>query len=177
MADSIPALTVRPPWAWCFTAPVSKPKRIENRGWEMTHRGPLWLHVGARSRWDPAGADSPLVQEAWLEATGIPHVPHGTAREIGLHRSSDLIPFGAVTALLEVTGCHHAGMCAKRDDGGRVVLCDRWAARGQWHIETEPIRTLPEPVPCRGNLGLWRLPEDVERAVRKQLEAEGSCDA
>jgi hypothetical protein len=174
MADFIPALTVRPPWAWCFTAPVRKPKRIENRGREMTHRGPLWLHAGSRARWDRVGADSPLVQEAWLEATGIPRIPHATARDIGLHRNSDLIPFGAVTAMLEVAGCHHSDECmfpASQELPGVRSGCSPWAARGQWHIETELIRTLPEPVPCRGNLGLWRLPEDVERAVRAQLEA------
>ena len=26
---------------------------------------------------------------------------------------------------------------------------------------------------CKGMLGLWRLPEDVEKAVRAQLEATG----
>lgn len=31
-------------------------------------------------------------------------------------------------------------------------------------------RPLSEPVPCRGMLGLWRLPEEAEKAVRAQLE-------
>ena len=34
---------------------------------------------------------------------------------------------------------------------------------------------LNKPVPCRGSLGLWRLPEDVEAAVRAQLDAQGEC--
>ena len=33
------------------------------------------------------------------------------------------------------------------------------------------ITALREPVPCKGALGFWRLPEGVEKAVRAQLEA------
>lgn len=50
-------------------------------------------------------------------------------------------------------------------------MCDPWAMSGQFHIELADVRPIPEPVPCRGMLGLWRLPEDVEKAVRGQLEA------
>lgn len=165
MTDSYPALTVRPPWSWALL----HGKTVENRSWEMTYRGPLWLHAGSRSRWDPAGADSPLVQEAWLKVTGFPDVPHGTAKDIGLHRNSDRIPFGAITALLEVTGCHHDAECGQPEKG--KWTCSPWSAFGQFHIEVRVIQELPEPVPCRGMLGLWRLPGDVEAQVRKQLEA------
>jgi hypothetical protein len=50
--------------------------------------------------------------------------------------------------------------------------CSQWAVRGQFHITLTKVRPLAEPIPCRGALGLWRLPEDVEKAVRKQLEAD-----
>ncbi len=33
------------------------------------------------------------------------------------------------------------------------------------------VTVLPEPVPCRGALGLWRLTDEVEQAARGQLEA------
>lgn len=131
MPESYPALTVRNPWAWAI---AHAGKSVENRTWEMTHKGPLWLHAGCRSRWDPAGADSPLVQEAWLRETGIPDVLHGTARDIGLHRNSDRIPFGAITALLEVTGCHFWDECGQgQKANGRWswTMCSPWAVRGQ----------------------------------------------
>lgn len=99
-----PVLTIRQPWEWA----IEHGKPVENRSWEMKYRGPLLLHAGARSRWDPAGADSGLVQEAWLRVTGTPDVPHGTAKDIGLHRNTDLMAFGAIAALVAVTGCHHA---------------------------------------------------------------------
>lgn len=31
------------------------------------------------------------------------------------------------------------------------------------------IRRLPTPIPCRGNVGMWQLPEDVSDSIDKQL--------
>lgn len=47
--------------------------------------------------------------------------------------------------------------------------CGPWAARGQYHWRLANVRALPEPVPCKGALGLWTLPDDVEAAVAAQL--------
>ncbi|MGV9536576.1 ASCH domain-containing protein [Streptosporangium sandarakinum] len=49
--------------------------------------------------------------------------------------------------------------------------CGTWAIRFQRHWKLANPRPLAEPVPCRGRLGLWSLPEDVEAAVRDQLAA------
>ena len=151
-----PVLTVRQPWAWALL----HGKPVENRTWEMKHRGPLWLHAGARSRWDPDGAASPLVRAAWCAGWGTGKLAH-------LNRRTDEMAFGAVTALVEVTGCHFADDCLYEVGGS---MCSLWAARGQWHIEFSNVRELPHPVPCKGSLGLWRLPDEVEAAVREQLE-------
>jgi hypothetical protein len=56
-----PVLTVRQPWEWA----IEHGKPVENRSWTTKHRGALWLHAGARSRWDPDGEFSLLVREAW----------------------------------------------------------------------------------------------------------------
>lgn len=37
------ALTVRQPWAWGL---IHGPKRIENRTWNTSYRGPLLIHAG-----------------------------------------------------------------------------------------------------------------------------------
>ena len=31
------------------------------------------------------------------------------------------------------------------------------------------IRRLPTPIPCRGNVGMWQLPEDVSDSIDEQL--------
>jgi hypothetical protein len=53
-------------------------------------------------------------------------------------------------------------------------MCTPWSARGQFHIELANVRPLADPVPCKGMLGLWRLPEDVEKLVRTQLGEDGN---
>ena len=32
-----------------------------------------------------------------------------------------------------------------------------------WHLSN--VRLLDEPIPCRGNVGMWRLPEDVKQKI------------
>ena len=84
---------------------------------------------------------------------------------------------GAVIAIAEVVGCHYSGDCmlpAASVPPGTVAGCSLWAAREQWHWDLIGVRPLRDPVPCKGMLGLWRLPEAVEKAVRAQLsEDEG----
>jgi hypothetical protein len=169
VAEPMRALTVRQPWCWSI---LHGGKRVENRPRRMAYRGPLLLHAGARSRWDPASTSNPLVHSTWrrwLRTTygttwaGLPF------DDVTLGRKTTLMPFGAVVALAEVVGCHHATRCGETPDGPQL-MCSPWAIRDQWHIELQHVRRLPEPVSCDGALGLWRLPEDVEKAVREQLE-------
>ena len=34
---------------------------------------------------------------------------------------------------------------------------------------TENRNMLPDPIPCRGNVGMWQLPEDVSDSIDEQL--------
>lgn len=74
--------------------------------------------------------------------------------------------FGAVLAVATVAGHCQPWEC----DGS----CSPWAIRRQDHWALTDVRALAEPVPCSGHLGVWRLPENVEKAVRGQLEAGGA---
>lgn len=153
MAGELCALTVRQPWA---NAIAYGTKRVENRGWMLPERvvGQL-IAIHAGKGHDMGVAAPPGC--SWPEAD---------------------LPLGAVVAVAEVIGCHHADTCvggATTDELGTRghLWCSPWAVRGQFHIELASVRPLPDPVPCRGMLGLWRLPEDAERAVRAQLEESG----
>lgn len=175
MGEHWPVLTVRQPWCWSIE---HGGKPVENRGWNMRYRGPLWLHAGARSRWDPAGATFPLITRAWDKYLRE-HVPGWAglpSSDVELGRHTTLMPFGAVAALAQVTGCHWGADCYTPSADGRTpgAYCSRWGASWQYHIELADIRPLAEPVPCRGAQGLWRLPEDVEKAARAQLGEDGS---
>jgi hypothetical protein len=162
-ARRYPALTVHQPWAWALGHGC---KTVENRTWKLGYRGPLWLHAG--KTWDEAGETSPLVQAAWHEHAGPAPVlsrRFGT-EDVPSGPGSTQIRFGAVLALLEVVGCHHAEDCANQD---MRELCSLWAAWGQYHIEVRAIARLHSPVPCDGQRKLWALPREVEQDARAQL--------
>jgi hypothetical protein len=167
------ALTVRNPWGWSIgLAPLPLRKPVENRSRYMAYRGPLAIHAGARSRWDPAGEWSHLVRSAWeVHVRSLPGWPGLPASDVDLTRKTTLMPFGAIIALAEVTGCHHSDHCM---DTAGTYACSEWAAPGQFHITLANVCPLAEPVPARGMLGLWTVPEEAERAVRAQLgETDG----
>jgi hypothetical protein len=149
-------LTIRQPWCWAIThEPGAGPlnaKRIENRSSRLIDHGPVWLHAGARSRWDTAGEDSPAVTQAWAEWIRRPEVASRVTCGMDrvLYPGSPLVDFGAITARAQVLGCHPAGRC---EPGS--AQCRRWGARGQFHIELGGVIPLARPVPCRGQRGLW----------------------
>jgi hypothetical protein len=154
----IPALTVRQPWEFA----IEHSDKVENRSWYRSYRGPLWLHAGARSRWDPAGAASHLVWQVWYAfLRGQPDRTALPASDLLLTRQTTLMPFGAVSALATLEDIHHSDECGN--------ACSKWAASGQWHWVLQDVRPLAAPVPCKGALGLWRLPEDADKACRAQL--------
>ena len=168
MGENWPVLTIRQPWEFA----IEHGKPVENRSRNMKYRGPLWLHAGARSRWDRDGEHSPVVRQAWN--AWVRKRPDAAELIGGPTRNSHFVPFGAIVAVAEVDACHHDGSCylfsAFDDESGR---CSAWAAGGQWHWHLANARPLATPVPCRGMLGLWRLPGDTEKLVRAQLGEDG----
>lgn len=151
------ALTIKQPWAWAI---AHGQKNVENRTWATSYRGLLAIHAGAA--WDGGGAwdrrvirtviehgqpdgffDPPLRVESY-QSGGLPYC---------LRRDPRRFVVGAVVAVAELVGI-------TRDDDSP------WAQPGQSHWRLASVRALAEPVPCKGLLGLWTLPEDVDAAVR-----------
>jgi hypothetical protein len=164
----VKSLTIKQPWGH-FIAHCGK--LVENRPWEMRYRGPLAIHAGAYSGWDKAAESSPVALEAWRRWATVPATGQ-LAAPLTRGDAFSFFTFGAVIAVAEVTGCHHSDDCMHAEylvSPGRPTGCSPWAVRGQWHIQLAGVRPLAEPARCRGKLGLWRLPEDAEKAVRGQL--------
>jgi hypothetical protein len=150
------ALTIRQPWAWAI---AYGGKDVENRSW----RPPLWcrtiaVHAGARSGWDADGEISPLVRRTWNEATAG-----------SLNRKTELMPFSAIIATAQVSGCHQDTECMSTLNG---QLCSPWAELDQWHWALAEVQHLPDPVSCTGRLGLWRVPIEAIGEVRRQLNED-----
>lgn len=145
------ALTLRQPWAWCVTG-LPNPKRVENRTWAPPGdwRGPLALHTAA------------TVDTAALAALERDWGPAAPAR--------DQLVTGAVVAVADLAEVHRAGApgCGWR--------CIGWGGDDHriFHWVLGEVTVLPEPVPCKGRLQLWRLDAATAAAVAAGLAAAGA---
>ncbi len=151
------ALTVRQPWAWAI---IHGQKSVENRSRNIagSYRGPVAIHA--------AKADATLTQDDldtfWRHADGWP--PMTLSPEPGEQRGA--WPHGALIGVVDLVGVHHAGECWKSvvNRAGVAVDewdCSPWAQDGAHHLVLANPLPLAEPIPYRGRLGLWTLPDDV----------------
>lgn len=150
------AITVRQPWAWAIAEGW---KGIENRGQNIAgaHRGPVAIHAGLA--WDLGAFHDPTL--APLLAN------------LGIYRGNadgNYFREGAVIAVVDLVDVHPGWMEPK------TKLCSPWAIdyvkhAGQHHLVLANPRPLATPVPAKGRLGLWTLPDDVEVAVLAQFGA------
>lgn len=180
MTEPMRALTVRQPFAWAI---AYGGKDVENWPRPLAYRGPAAIHAGLELHhpgFFPTQTPEGHAAAEALDALG----GRGNCWNPRHHIQTALAPvphpglaLGAVVAVAEIFGCHHADECMLPPYlvvTGRTGCCP-WAMRGQWHIELANVRPLPEPVPCRGMPGLWQLPEDVESAARAQIERDISA--
>ncbi|MDK1473662.1 ASCH domain-containing protein [Streptomyces sp. 549] len=68
--------------------------------------------------------------------------------------------YSAVVAIATITGCHWS------DDG---TCCGPWGNERTYHWELADVTALPNPVPAKGALGLWRPSDELLNAVTAQL--------
>lgn len=146
------ALTVLQPWAsWI----ASGEKKVENRGWRLP-RSAAGL-AGERALGAQVAVHAGLTFDRWWSSRiRAPFSQFG---------DPDELVRGAVVAVVVFThdcrGCADPWCEAGKPNAGYSVV--------GWHID--PLRTfrLDKPVPCRGRQRLWRLPPDIECAVRAQM--------
>lgn len=151
------ALTLWRPWS---DAIVRGPKRVENRPWAPPGRvlgQVIAIHAGQKysaGPWEfPGGYEPP--DESPLGVVGVARVVGYLDRRNGRHQSE--------SALLHDE--HYAELAARLH---ALNEDEWWAGPVGWLLDQ--VRAI-EPVPCRGALGLWQLPVDVEAEVRRRLAA------
>jgi len=124
------ALTIKQPWVWAI---LSSDKRVENRSWAPRSLGhlPATVAIHAGASYDKYGAD--LIRELlwWCE------VPD----EAELRRSGQM---GAVVGCADVVST-------------TTESSSPWFS-GPIGWELDNVRRCT-PLPMRGQLGLWRLPD------------------
>lgn len=168
------ALTVKQPWAGCI---AHLDKRVENRS----------------RRFPPALIGTQIAIHAGLAVDdAIFSVPDGDkwatlfdgAAEWDAWRFWYLgrkprdvanwppkLALGAIVAVATVTGSHFRGWddeCGDPAGYSAGVICSPWAMPDQWHWEIADVRPLAHPVPAKGALGLWTVPEDIKSATTAQ---------
>ena len=124
------AITLTQPWA---SAIALGWKRIETRSWYTSYRGPLLIH---------AAKTFPPAARKFAE------------EERAMGRCPDELPLGALIARARLVKVVPTTEVVPSDLERR--LGDFWPRRWAWLLED--VEPLPEPIPCKGALGLWEYP-------------------
>jgi len=143
------ALSYTRPWAELV---VGGFKDIENRPWTTDYRGRVLVH--AAKSWDHEALDFAEIVEAQLGRNlGVRDVPRAAAdHPTGILGTVELLDICSVTI-----------------DPRRSCRCSPWAVDGQHHWQLGNFRRFAAPIPCRGALGLWRVPADIAAAIEREV--------
>lgn len=165
-------LTLTQPYA---TLVAIGAKQIETRSWATSYRGPIAIHAGAglglvggvAGLWDLCHADpfrGVLDHFGWL-ADPAYWLPRGAI--VAVAELVDCLPVDRLTlgsGFVELI--RRSDMSALRwtlTDQERA-FGDYSAGRSAWLLAE--VRWLQKPIPCRGALGLWAVPADVEAQLQ-----------
>ena|SRR3990167_3098615 len=143
------ALSLTQPWA---TLVAIGAKKYETRSWSTKYRGPLYIHAAKRF---PVS----------MEMLALYHEPFKSA----LGGLALRLPRGAIIAVADLTGCFktppdgwpmhpHGGFGDGLPQSPQErAFGDYSPGRYAWHLEN--VRALPEPIPWKGQLGLFNMPD------------------
>jgi hypothetical protein len=165
-------ITVQQPWAWAI---IHGGKNIENRTqlgmWRRAVGTTIAVHAGAQI--SEHGMADERIGHA-LRDRGHIHMPPAAFSPPGLNSLLGApIHRSAILGVVDVDDVHPAAGC-----------CEPWGEHDYWdadgdyrpdvvHLVLTNPQALTVPVPCRGKLGLWSLPEDIDAQVRSDLAAHG----
>ena len=157
------ALSLREPW---LSAVLYKCKRLENRGWNTRFRGEFALHaaIGMTAReYDAAAA---FMREIGVEPPTRSELRFGGVAGVGVLEG--VLPPRLLSSMHgDDPDEHESALLAARPDKGQLL---RWRMDGQHgFVLADDVRALHRVIPCRGALGFFELPADVERQVREAL--------
>lgn len=170
------AISLTQPWA---TLVAIGAKKIETRSWSKAYRGPLAIHASKKF---PEDARALCWEEPFRTALTPTGLVDYTPYEDMSPGDEELLslPLGAIVALVELVDIrrvvrgYRAGAVL---DGGIDVRGDEYQfgdyEPGRYGWGLDKIRPLATPIPCRGALGLWDVPDAIAAAITAQL-APGS---
>ena len=142
-------LSIKQPWA---AAIVHGPKRIENRSWSTTYRGPLALHAGkAVDLMVPSVTD--YIRAGW------PEFP-----KTCITVSNPIFGFGAFVGTCSLVDCVRWTDAQRRypDQLHWIDEC------GTWCFVLADVAPLKRPVHWRGMQGLWYEPS-ISQIIKEAM--------
>jgi len=152
------ALTIKQPWVWAICC-AQAGKDVENRSRPIPtpiEGQRIAIHAGV-------GVGSLDLAVQCLRNAGYVS-PNGLSLRKVVTLAAAFQPKRAIVAVATIT-----------NDGDPV---SPWAIDGLCHWQLSDVVVFTEPVPQqRGQLGLWRLSADTEKAVRKAEAAARGRDA
>lgn len=136
------ALSGTQPWFWaCLYAG----KDIENRDWPTRVRGTVAFH-----------ASKGMTRAQYNEACEvIGNICDGITRPDVIVPAYDSLPRGAIIGLIDIVDCVQSHPSP-------------WFF-GEYGFVLRNPRALKEPIPCKGALGFWQVPESIEKQIKEQL--------
>lgn len=135
------AITIINPWAWLLAAGI---KTHETRSWQTNQRGLFVIHASKRTKLSD-DAFAMLFDE-------MPEV--FTQRGVtGL----DSLAYGAVIGTASLVECHRTNEIWTRQSELELNLGDWSPGRFAWEFTGAYL--LPEPIPYRGQQGIWEFPD------------------
>lgn len=166
------ALSLWQPWA---SAIACGAKLVETRSWYTKYRGPLAIHAASRL----VKGEMTMFQCSWSWCAALE--PMGFRMGDGKSWENEL-PFGAIVAVCDVVevrktesfrlGEIETPKCHGASSSTVVTWTERMLgdfSLGRYGWELSQIRSLPEPVPCRGKQGLFDLDADTAETIRAML--------
>lgn len=131
------ALSIKQPWASLI---IRGGKDIENREWRTHYRGIVAIHASAKM-------DRSEMEDA-CDFMRI-FVPRFSADRF----KADVFPCGAILGTVDLVDC--------------VTVTDSpWFVGHYGFVLQNPV-AFELPIPCRGKLGFWDIPEAVMPSVRE----------
>ena len=141
------ALTLKQPWLFTIT---DLDKWVENRSWKIPDK--------LQGEWIALHAGQANESAEWRKAGAI----HGALI------TSDVV-FGAITAVCTFTHIVTRAM--------QITAYKRKWFFGPYGWVIGEKYVLDAPIPCRGMLGLWTVPEEIAADISRQLVVDGIIEA
>lgn len=147
------ALSLIQPWASLVAIGA---KLYETRSWQTNYRGEIAIHASKNKEALNLCLQQPFVDVLFKRRTW-----------------DSAVPLGGIVAVVNVLGCAPAEQYDQPPYSDMLGIYERafgdWSP-GRYVWQLADIRLLPEPVPCRGALGIWNVVPDIEAQVRRLLE-------